>query len=96
VVGRWFVGRGDGCDGPRLLPRAGPIATYARLFDRAFIEPASLSNTMITATPVLLTGLAAAAAFRMRLWNIGERGQLYLGGWAPPALGSSCATSRAW
>jgi general nucleoside transport system permease protein len=56
-----------------------PIATYARLFDRAFIEPGSLSNTMITATPVLLTGLAAAAAFRMRLWNIGAEGQLYLG-----------------
>ena len=56
-----------------------PIATYIRLFDRAFFEPGSLSNTMITATPLLLTGLAAAAAFRMRLWNIGAEGQLYLG-----------------
>ena len=56
-----------------------PIATYVRLFDRAFFEPGSLSNTMITATPLLLTGLAAAAAFRMRLWNIGAEGQLYLG-----------------
>jgi simple sugar transport system permease protein len=63
-----------------------PIATYARLFDRAFIEPGSLSNTMITATPLLLTGLAAAAAFRMRLWNIGAEGQLYLG-----AVGASGA-----
>jgi ABC-type uncharacterized transport system permease subunit len=63
-----------------------PIAIYARLFDRAFIAPGSLSNTMITATPVLLTGLAAAAAFRMRLWNIGAEGQLYLG-----AVGASGA-----
>jgi ABC-type uncharacterized transport system permease subunit len=63
-----------------------PIATYARLFDRAFIAPGSLSNTMITATPLLLTGLAAAAAFRMRLWNIGAEGQLYLG-----AVGASGA-----
>jgi simple sugar transport system permease protein len=63
-----------------------PIATYVRLFDRAFFEPGSLSNTMITATPLLLTGLAAAAAFRMRLWNIGAEGQLYLG-----AVGASGA-----
>jgi ABC-type uncharacterized transport system permease subunit len=56
-----------------------PLAIYARLFDRAFISPGALTNTLVTATPTLLTGLAAAAAFRMRLWNIGAEGQLYLG-----------------
>lgn len=47
----------------------------------------------------MLTGLAAAVAFRARLWNIGAEGQFYLGtlavAWAghgmipglPPALG---------
>ena len=63
-----------------------PLATYARLFDRAFIAPRALTNTLVTATPTLLTGLAAAAAFRMRLWNIGAEGQLYLG-----AVGASGA-----
>ncbi|TMF47176.1 MAG: ABC transporter permease, partial [Chloroflexi bacterium] len=38
------------------------------------------------ATPLLLTGLAAAAAFRMQTWNIGAEGQLYLG-----AVGASGA-----
>ena len=33
----------------------------------------------ISATPILFTGLAAAAAFRMQLFNIGAEGQLYLG-----------------
>jgi simple sugar transport system permease protein len=61
-----------------------PLAIYARLFDRAFFAPDALTNTLITATPTLLTGLAAAAAFRMRLWNIGAEGQLYLG-----AIGAS-------
>jgi len=44
----------------------------------------SAHNTLVTATPLLMTGLAAAAAFRMRLWNIGGEGQLYLG-----AIGAS-------
>ena len=61
-----------------------PIATYERIFDRAFFAPGALTSTFVTATPLLLTGLAAAAAFRMRLWNIGGEGQLYLG-----AIGAS-------
>jgi simple sugar transport system permease protein len=56
-----------------------PIASYARLFDRGFIAPGALTGTLVTATPLLLTGLAAATAFRMKLWNIGAEGQLYLG-----------------
>ena len=39
----------------------------------------ALSATLISATPILFTGLAAAAAFRMQLFNIGAEGQLYLG-----------------
>jgi simple sugar transport system permease protein len=62
-----------------LVAGKDPLAIYARLFDRAFIAPGALTNTLVTATPTLLTGLAAAAAFRMKLWNIGAEGQLYLG-----------------
>src|SRR6185437_1547218 len=36
-------------------------------------------STLISATPLILTAVAAAVAFRMRVWNIGEEGQLYLG-----------------
>jgi len=56
-----------------------PIATNARILDRAFLATGALSDTLVSATPLLLTGLAAAAAFRMLTWNIGAEGQLYLG-----------------
>jgi ABC-type uncharacterized transport system permease subunit len=57
----------------------GPIHTYRRLFDAAFSGSAAWTATLISATPLLFTGLAAAVAFRMKLWNIGGEGQLYLG-----------------
>jgi general nucleoside transport system permease protein len=62
-----------------LVAGKDPLATYERIFDRAFFAPGALTSTLVTATPFLLTGLSAAAAFRMRLWNIGGEGQLYLG-----------------
>jgi len=61
-----------------------PINTYRRLFDAAFIGSAAWTATLQSATPLLFTGLAAAVAFRMQLFNIGAEGQLYLG-----ALGAS-------
>ncbi len=63
-----------------------PIATTSRLIDRGFFASGALSATLVTATPLLLTGLAAAAAFRMLTWNIGAEGQLVMG-----AVGASGA-----
>ena len=63
-----------------------PLATYGRLFERAFLVPGALSDTLVTASPLVFTGLAAAAAFRMQVWNVGAEGQLYLG-----AVGASAA-----
>ncbi len=56
-----------------------PWYTYRRLFDAAFVANGALSDTFVSATPLLFTGLAAAAAFRMNLFNIGAEGQLYMG-----------------
>jgi ABC-type uncharacterized transport system permease subunit len=56
-----------------------PAGSYRRLFDSAFVRPHALSGTLITATPLIFTGLAAAIAFRMNLFNIGGEGQLYMG-----------------
>jgi simple sugar transport system permease protein len=56
-----------------------PTETYRRLFTAAFDGSAAWTATLISATPLLFTGLAAAVAFRMKLWNIGGEGQLYLG-----------------
>jgi len=39
------------------------------------------------ATPLILTGLSTAVAFRARIWNIGMDGQLYVGALAGAAAG---------
>ncbi len=53
--------------------------TYKRLFVAAFDGKAAWNDTITLATPLLFTGLAAAVAFRMNLFNIGAEGQLYIG-----------------
>lgn len=60
--------------------------TYALLFDGAFGSVFALSETLTRATPLILTGLAAAVAFRARLFNIGAEGQLYMGALAAVAV----------
>jgi simple sugar transport system permease protein len=62
-----------------LLTGHSPSASYRKLFDAAFLQTGALNQTLIAATPLAFTGLAAAAAFRMRLYNIGGEGQLYVG-----------------
>lgn len=56
-----------------------PLSTYRRLFDSAFFANGALTSTLVFCTPIVFTGLAAAAAFRMQLYNIGGEGQFYWG-----------------
>jgi general nucleoside transport system permease protein len=56
-----------------------PLHTFRRLFDAAFLAKGALSDSAVSATPLAFTGLAAAVAFRMNLFNIGGEGQLYAG-----------------
>jgi simple sugar transport system permease protein len=55
------------------------LSSYRKIVDAAFVSEGALGQTLIAATPLAFTGLAAAAAFRMRLFNIGGEGQLYVG-----------------
>ena len=61
-----------------------PGHTFRNIVEQGFTGHGALSATLLAATPLLFTGLAAAAAFRMQLFNIGAEGQLYLG-----AIGAS-------
>ena len=45
-----------------------------------------LSDTLVKASPILLTTLACIIAFRMRLWNIGADGQMFMGAWAATGI----------
>jgi len=70
-----------------ILALAGgnPIAIYAHILRSSFGSVGVLSDTLVKATPLILTGLACALAFRMRLWNIGAEGQLLMGALAATA-----------
>jgi ABC-type uncharacterized transport system permease subunit len=63
-----------------------PLTTYQHIVQASITQPGAFSQTLVSMTPLLFTGLAAAVAFRMRLWNIGAEGQLYWG-----AIGASGA-----
>jgi len=63
-----------------------PVRAYLHILDAAFGDIGVLSDTLVKATPLILTGLACAVAFRMRLWNIGAEGQFLLGAWGASAV----------
>lgn len=65
-----------------------PLPALRLMVEGAVGSPFALAETATRATPLLLTGLAAAIAFRARFWNIGGEGQLYLGAMAAVAVGS--------
>ncbi len=73
-----------------LIAAAGApvLESFRQIAIGAFGNKLSISETLTRATPLMLTGLAAAVAFRSRLWNIGAEGQFYLGALAVAALGS--------
>jgi ABC-type uncharacterized transport system permease subunit len=65
---------------------ADPIRIYLHILTSSFGSVGVISDTLVKATPLILTGLACALAFRMRLWNIGAEGQLLMGAWAASAV----------
>lgn len=75
--------------GSLLVAWAGaPVGkAYALLLQGGFGSRFALTETLTRATPLILTGLSAAVAFRARLYNIGAEGQLYAGAMAAVAVG---------
>lgn len=70
-----------------VLWAGAPIGqAYALLIEGGFGSRFAWGETLTRATPLILTGLAAAVAFRARLFNIGAEGQLYVGALAAVAV----------
>jgi ABC-type uncharacterized transport system permease subunit len=63
-----------------------PVRSFLHIVDSAFGSIGVISDTLVKATPLILTGLACSLAFRMRLWNIGAEGQFLLGAWGASAV----------
>jgi simple sugar transport system permease protein len=53
---------------------------YRALFTGAFGSQRAVLQTLVRASTLILTGLSAAIAFRAKIWNIGQEGQLIAGG----------------
>lgn len=63
-----------------------PLASYAHIARASFGDIGVLSDTIVKATPIILTALACSIAFRMKLWNIGAEGQFIMGAWGASAV----------
>ncbi len=46
---------------------------------QVFFDSVGLGQTTVTAIPLVLVGLAAAAAMKLQFWNIGIEGQVWMG-----------------
>ena len=64
-----------------------PIDGYSFLFQGGLMNIERIGNTLATATPLILTGLSLAFAFRTGLFNIGAPGQMLMGGFFATAVG---------
>jgi len=76
-----------------LITGYDPIDTYQKMLQGGFTTFYGITDTLGLSTVLIFTGVAAAFAFQMNLYNIGGEGQLYLGmiggAWAGLAFGKS-------
>lgn len=61
-----------------------PITVYSNLVKGALTNKYRLTQTIHKAIPLTILSLGVAVAFKMKFWNIGAEGQLYMG-----AIGAS-------
>jgi len=64
-----------------------PVEGFTYLFQGGLKDPERIGNTFATATPLILTGLSVAFAFRTGLFNIGAAGQMLFAGFCASAIG---------
>jgi ABC-type uncharacterized transport system permease subunit len=88
-----------------LVTGHNPLSTYKAIFNGTGLNwlfpwtsssdrttaALNLQQTLIVTTPLILTGLAVAFAFRCGLFNIGGQGQYLMGSYAAVWVGSSFA-----
>lgn len=64
-----------------------PVEGFTYLFQGGLKNVERIGNTIATATPLILTGLSVAFAFKTGLFNIGSPGQMLFGGFCATAVG---------
>jgi len=84
------------CSGLILWAGASPLSAWGLLLKGAMGSTFALTETLTRATPLIFTGLAAAVAFKAKLWNIGAEGQFYVGACMATWLGTGMVTLPDW
>jgi ABC-type uncharacterized transport system permease subunit len=74
---------------PIRLAGANPPAAFQRYLISPLSTPSGIYEVLLTATPLLFTGIAVAIAFRAGYWNIGAEGQFLAGAVGTTALALS-------
>lgn len=75
------------------LAGANPLAVYGSIYKAAFGSWSAWQNTLIRASPLMLTALCTALPARLGLVIIGNEGALVMGGLGAIAAGLSLGTS---
>ncbi len=75
---------------------ASPVDALGLLIKGAVGSKFAISETLTRTIPLIFTGLAAAVAFRAKLWNIGAEGQLYAGACIATWLGTGMFDLSPW
>ncbi len=65
-----------------------PITAYAALLEGSLGSMRGIGNTLNATTPLILTGLSVAFAFRAGLFNIGAQGQFFMGAFVAAVVGA--------
>ncbi len=69
---------------------------YGALFTGSYGSFASISDTMVTVTPLIFASISVAIAFRAGLFNIGAAGQLAVGAMAADMVGLTFTSWPSW
>ena len=64
-----------------------PLQAFGSLFNGVFSSPKYISNTIIKATPIILTALSVAFAYKVGVFNIGAEGQYVISAIAATMVG---------
>lgn len=70
-----------------LVTGNNPFTAFLYMFQGGTMSLERIGNTIATATPLILTGLSVAFAFRTGLFNIGAPGQMLFGAFCATAVG---------
>ncbi|MDF2614052.1 MAG: transporter permease [Clostridia bacterium] len=72
-----------------LITGHNPLTGFMYLIQGGTLTLERIGDTLATSTPLILTGLSIAFAFRTGLFNIGTPGQMLFGGFCATAIGLS-------